>query len=58
MLPFTHYAKAARRKYKIGKRKDAITDYKEAINLLSFLIQQSTGNNNNEQRTRYVKVSR
>jgi hypothetical protein len=55
MLSFTHYAKAARLKYTTGKRKEAIADYKEAINLLSLRIQQAFGNKNIP-RNRYVKV--
>lgn len=54
MLSFTHYAKAGRMKCLKGNHKEAIADYKEAINLLTFKIQQAYGNN--EQRNRYVKV--
>ena len=50
---FTHYAKTARNKYIIGKHKEALADYKEAINLLESRIRQLNVHND---RNRYVKV--
>jgi hypothetical protein len=54
MSSFTHYAKTARNKYFIGKHKEAIADYREAINLLDSRIRQLNVNTN--ERNRYVKV--
>lgn len=51
-VSFSHYAKSARLKYHMGKHKEAIADYKEAINLLTFRIQQAM---DNEQRNRFVR---
>ncbi|KAL3067962.1 hypothetical protein niasHT_037952 [Heterodera trifolii] len=53
MPSFEHCARSARQKSGVGKYKEAASDYREAINLLSFRIQQTMGNN--ELRNKYVQ---